>query len=117
MSNPRGTRFEGELLNGLRLHGLDVERLARAGAEDEGDLVIKGLFPGLHVVLEAKNEKRINLPEYLRQAGLEGEHYAAHRKLDLSSVASVAVVKRRGKGYLGAYVVTDVATILSVCGV
>lgn len=116
MSNPKGSRFEAELLTGLRQHGLDVERLARAGAQDEGDLVIKGLFPGLHVVIEAKNEKRINLPEYLRQAAIEGEHYAAHRALDLSTVASVAVVKQRGKGYLGAYVVTDVATILSVAG-
>lgn len=115
MTNQAGTRFERELLNGLRAAGYDVDRLARAGTRDEGDLVIRR--GGLHVVVEAKNRKRLDLPTFVDEAEAERLHYAKARSLDAGVVHGVAFVKRRGKGWAGAYAVTTVPAYLDLLGV
>lgn len=112
MTNRKGPRFETELLNGLRQSGLDVERLRLAGKLDEGDLVIKDL--GHVYVVEAKATARIDLPGYIAEAKAEAINYAAARGVNYDSVTPIVIVKRRGRGLLDAYVVTDVRTFFDL---
>ena len=71
MANPsgrKGTYWETRLVAWLRVNGWPyVERRARHGSRDRGD--IAGL--GLSCIVEAKNEKRIDLPRYLAEAEVE----------------------------------------------
>lgn len=100
MTNPKGGRFEKEVLDYLRSFGYDVERLRTTGKDDEGDLVLKarkGAF-----VLEAKNVAKMNLAGWVGEAETEAGNYMKHRNL---AYANFAVVhKRRGKGPGQAYV-------------
>lgn len=111
MTNRKGTLWETKLLNHLRSNGFDVERLRLTGKEDEGDLVVKD---GGVVIVEAKDEKRINLAGYLREAEAEAENYAKHRGLDPQLVTPVAIVKRRNHGVGKAYVVMTVDTFFDI---
>ena len=99
-----GARWQTDLRNGLRNAGLDVERLALAGREDEGDHVVR-LAGGLYVVLEAK-AGAMHPAEFVREAGVEAANFATHRGLDPALVTGVAVVKRRGANWRDAYVLT-----------
>jgi Holliday junction resolvase len=108
MANPngaKGSRFEVELLNGLRDHGFDVERLRLTGTQDQGDLRV---LDGHHIVIEAKNQARIDLPGYLRELAEEKANYTKARRLDADAVEGVVIVKRRGKNWKEAYVVQTV---------
>jgi Holliday junction resolvase len=111
VSNARlvGGQFERELLNGFRSIGLDAERLRLAGARDEGDLVVKGYGPLIYII-EAKNRAQIDLPSAIAESKIEALNYATARRLDPSSVEPLAIIKRRGKGWLDAYVVQDLRT-------
>ena len=105
-----GARWQSDLRDGLRASGLDVERLVLAGAEDEGDLVIR-VDPALsprrrYVVIEAK-AGALHPAEFVREAGLEAAHFAYHRGLDLAEVTGIAVIKRRGSNWRDAYVLTS----------
>lgn len=112
MTNRKGPRFETELLNGLRQSGLSVERLRLVGKLDEGDLVIRDLD---HVyVVEAKAEIRINLPGYIAEAKAEALNYVTARGIRFDDVTPIAIVKRRGRGWLDAYVVTDARTFFDL---
>jgi Holliday junction resolvase len=99
----RGSLFERDLLNYLRNEGYDAERLRLAGTRDEGDLVLK--MGGLPFIIEAKNEKKMDLSGYVREAEVEARNYSLARSLGPPGANFAAVVKRRGKGIGEAYVV------------
>jgi hypothetical protein len=107
-----GTQFESELVRGFRSFGLDAERLRQSGRLDCGDVVVKDL--GHTYVIEAKNRQQLNIPGAVDEAMVEVRNYAAARGLDVGSLTPVAIIKRRGKGFLDAYVVTDVRTFFDL---
>ena len=84
MTNQKGTRWETAIVDYLRPYAPWVERRARSGAKDRGD--IAGL-PG--VVTEAKSANRIELSTWVDEAETE-------RVNDGAKVAAVWI-KRRGK--------------------
>ncbi|RPF45764.1 hypothetical protein EDD96_2328 [Streptomyces sp. Ag109_G2-6] len=102
----KGAAWETELLAGLRSVGEDAERLRLAGAEDEGDLVIRE-GDGLFTVIETKNAKLEPGP-FLDEAERERLNFAKHRGIHPDQVESIVVVKRRGKGWRKAFVLTTV---------
>jgi hypothetical protein len=104
-----GQRWQAELREGFRGLGYDIEELKLAGREDEGDLVIRerGTGPLTYIVIEAK-AGAMKPAEFIREATVEGRHFAAHRDLPPEAVAAVAVVKRRGANWKDAYVLTTV---------
>lgn len=98
----KGSQWENEILRELRAHGYTAERLHLTGREDEGDIVFQPHT--LPTIIEAKAEKQIDLPAYLREVELERHNYAKHRGLERVP-DGVVVVKARGKSTLDAYVV------------
>ncbi|MEV0437806.1 hypothetical protein AB0I84_00680 [Streptomyces spectabilis] len=102
----KGAQWETDLREGLRAAGEDVESLRLAGIEDEGDLVVRE-SDGQYLVIEAKNAKFTPGP-FLDEAMRERENFAKHRGLDPDVVESVVVVKRRGKSWRKAFVLTTV---------
>ena len=88
----KGTKFETDVMKYLRSLGHFVERLAKAGANDEGDLV--AIVAGQTYVLELKNRKKIDLPSFWKEAQVEAENYAKARGLASVPLAFV-IVKRR----------------------
>ncbi|WP_327292423.1 hypothetical protein [Streptomyces sp. NBC_01198] len=108
----KGAQWETDLREGLRAEGLDVESLRLHGTEDEGDMVIRE-DDGHWLVIEAKNA-RFEPGVFLGQAQIEREHFAKHRGLDLDRVESIVVVKRRGKPWRKAFVLTTVEEYLGL---
>ena len=105
-----GQRWQTVLRDGLRDTGLDIERLALAGVEDEGDHVIRlpvGLPVRRFVVIEAKAGV-LHPAEFVREAQLEAGHFAYHRGLPAAEVTGIAVAKKRGANWRDAYVLTSV---------
>lgn len=86
-----GTRFEGLIAAALR-YALDddrIERRARFGAKDRGD--IGGVRAhGQRVVIECKDAARLDLPGWTREAHIEAGNDDA--------LVGVVVHKRRGVG-------------------
>lgn len=111
MTNRRGPLWEVKLLNYLRENGFDVERLRLTGREDEGDLVVKD---GNIIVIEAKDDKKMDLSGFLREAEDEAQNYAKHRKLDPDDVLPMAVIKRRNHGVGKAYVVMTLDAFFAI---
>lgn len=108
----RGAQWEIDLMNGLREEGFNAERLRLAGTEDEGDLVVRE-DDGKYLVIEAKNAK-LEPGVFLGEAQVEGENFAKHRGLDLDDVESIVIVKRRGKNWRKALVLTTVEAYLGL---
>ncbi|MBQ0949267.1 hypothetical protein KBZ75_13765 [Streptomyces sp. RK76] len=108
----KGADWESDLREGLREEGFDVESLRLAGKEDEGDLVIRE-DDGKYLVIEAKNAK-FEPGVFLGEAIVERENFAKHRGLDLEDVESIVVVKRRGKNWRKAFVLTTVEDYLGL---
>lgn len=106
-----GARWQAALREGLRLLGFDVEELKLTGREDEGDLVIR--LKDRFLVIEAKAGV-MKAAEFVTEAARERRHFAAHRDLPASQVSSIAVVKRRGKPWRDAYVLTTVDDYLAL---
>ncbi|WP_329022480.1 MULTISPECIES: hypothetical protein [Streptomyces] len=102
----KGAQWETDLREGLRAAGEDVESLRLAGAEDEGDLVIREA-DGAFLLIEAKNAKFEPGP-FLDEAMRERENFSKHRGIDPEIVESIVVVKRRGKSWRKAFVLTTV---------
>ena len=88
----KGSKFETDIMKYLRKLGHFAERLAKAGANDEGDIV--AIIAGQTYILECKNRKAINLPQFWSEAQTEASNYAKARGLPLSPLAFV-IVKRR----------------------
>lgn len=93
MTNPRGTAYESKLVRYLAAWWPHVERRARNGSKDRGD--IAGI---VGVVVEAKNCRAMDLAGWVDEA-------EAERVNDGAAVA-VTWHKRRGKGSPGEDYVT-----------
>ena len=109
MANPngrKGSQFETDVMKFLRSVGLLAERLTKAGAKDEGDLVC--IVAGKTYILELKNRKSLNLPEFWDEAEVEALNYAKARGIGEVPLHYV-VVKRRNSGIDKAWVIQDLA--------
>ena len=98
----KGSKFETDIMKYLRKLGHFAERLAKAGASDEGDIVT--IIAGQTYILECKNRKKINLPAFWDEAQVEAKNYAKARGLSVEPPAFV-IVKRRNKGIEDAWVI------------
>jgi hypothetical protein len=78
------------------------ERLVLAGSRDEGDLWFK--HGDKSFVIEAKNEKAIDLARYVQEAEVEAENFAKSRSMARLPYWA-AIVKRRNHRVNKAYVV------------
>src|SRR3954470_24320946 len=96
-----GSTFESAMRELLRDHNHDVEHLRLSGAADEGDLYIRDW----DLVCELKNEKRINLSGYTKEAKVEAENFAKARRRGKDVPVSVSFIKARQKGLDQTYVV------------
>ena len=113
MANPNGRKgaaFETAVLKFFRAAGVLAERLTKAGARDEGDLVV--VISGSTYILELKNRKKLDLPTFWAEAQIEAENYARARNLDFIPPAYV-IVKRRNAGIEKSWVIQDLTQWLS----
>ncbi len=103
----KGAQFETDVLKWLREHDYisSAERLSKAGAKDEGDIVVKNLRDWAFI-LELKNRQKLDLPAFWSEAQVEAENYAKARGLSLVPPAFV-IVKRRGVGIGKSWVIQD----------
>lgn len=99
-----GTKFETDVLVYLRGREVSVERLARAGSNDEGDLCIGGgdFIAELKARRDAKSS--LNLGAWLEEARTEAANYAHARSLGRGPVP-VLVVKNPRKSIGKSFVV------------
>ena len=107
MANPngrKGAQFETDVMKFLRSVGALAERLTKAGANDEGDLVC--IVSGKTYILELKNRKALNLPEFWSEAQVEALNYAKARGIGEVPLHYV-VVKRRNASIDKAWVIQD----------
>jgi Holliday junction resolvase len=93
-SRKKGTKEETDIVNWLNDIGIRARRVALSGALDKGDIELLD-FP---VIIEAKNEKKMTLSEYVDEANREGDN--AGGKI------GIAWHKRRGKVSPGQHYVT-----------
>ena len=100
----KGSKFETDVMKYLRKLGHFAERLAKAGSNDEGDIVT--IIAGQTYILECKNRKSINLPQFWAEAQTEAANYAKARGLPVNPPAFV-IVKRRQHGVEKAWVIQD----------
>jgi hypothetical protein len=105
-----GTRFESQIADHLA-QALDddrIERRARTGARDRGDIGGVRLH-GQRVVLELKNCTKLNLPTWTREAQLEAGNDDA--------LVGLVIHKRHGRGDPGSqwvsFTVDDLVAILT----
>ena len=107
MANPngrKGAQFETDVMKWLRKMGAMAERLTKAGAKDEGDMVV--MIAGQSYIFELKNRATLSLPEFWREAEVEAVNYAKARGLKEVPYKFV-IVKRRQAGIDKAWVVED----------
>ncbi len=100
----KGSKFETDVMKYLRKLGHFAERLAKAGANDEGDIVT--IIAGQTYILECKNRKSMNLPAFWDEAQVEAKNYAKARGMVATPPAFV-IVKRRQHGIEKAWVIQD----------
>jgi len=106
----KGTKFEVDVAKYLRILGYFVERLAKAGSKDEGDLV--AIVAGQTYILELKNRNKIDLPAFWEEVQVEAKNYAKARGLPSVPPAFV-IVKRRSHSVSKAWVVQDLESWLA----
>ncbi|AWY07603.1 holliday junction resolvase [Streptomyces phage Yosif] len=114
----KGSQWETDLREGLRSIGADVESLRLAGAEDEGDMVVREARRPRRrkfLVIEAKNAK-FEPGVFIKEAQVERENFARHRGLSLDDVDGIAVIKRRGGNWRKAFVLTTVEDYFDLDG-
>lgn len=98
----KGSKFETDVMKYLRKLGHFAERLAKAGASDEGDIVT--IIAGQTYILECKNRKKLDLPTFWAEAEKEAKNYAKARGLPGCPPAFV-IVKRRNASVDKAWVI------------
>ncbi|HCG61319.1 MAG TPA: hypothetical protein DEV22_02735 [Collinsella sp.] len=88
----KGTWFEREVADFLAEElGSDfIERKAKSGSADEGDIAGVRLPDGGKVAVECKNRARLDIPGWLREAEVERRNYGAE--------VGIVVYKLRGVG-------------------
>ena len=99
----KGSKFEVDVMKYIRSLGHFAERLAKAGASDEGDIVT--IIAGQTYILECKNRKKIDLPTFWDEAMKEAHNYAKARGQVVAPPAFV-IVKKRNASIENAWVVT-----------
>jgi len=105
----KGSQFETDVMKWLRSMGAFAERLSKAGAKDEGDIV--AIIAGQTYILELKNRKKIDLPAFWSEAQVEADNYAKARGLEQSPPAFV-IVKRRNAPIHKAWVIQSLESWL-----
>jgi Holliday junction resolvase len=100
----KGSQFETDVMKWLRSAGVMAERLTKAGAKDEGDMVV--IISGETYILELKNRQTLSLPEFWREAQVEALNYAKARGLGEVPLSYV-VVKRRNASIEDAWVIQN----------
>ena len=100
----KGTSFETGIVKWLRSKKIFAERLTKAGAKDEGDIV--AVAGGNTYVLELKATKKIDLPQFWREATVEAENYAKARNLDYIPPKYI-ILKRKQAPLSKAWVIQD----------
>jgi Holliday junction resolvase len=100
----KGSQFETDVMKWLRGAGVMAERLTKAGAKDEGDMVV--IISGETYILELKNRQTLSLPEFWKEAQVEALNYAKARGLG-EVPFSYVVVKRRNASIDQAWVIQD----------
>jgi len=98
----KGRKFEMDIVKYLRKLGHFAEKLAKAGAKDEGDVVT--IIAGQTYILECKNRKSINLLQFWSEAQTEAANYAKARGQVIAPPAFV-IVKRRNARIEQAWVI------------
>ncbi len=104
----RGATFESDIRDWFRSNGFDAERLARVGARDEGDVVVKTDFLGSIGIVECKApgaSGKITLSGWTAEAQIEATHYAEARGIDRKDILPAVIIKARGKAIDDAYLV------------
>jgi glycine cleavage system aminomethyltransferase T len=104
----RGATFESDIRDWFRANGYDAERLARTGARDEGDVVVRSDFLGSIGIIECKAPgagNKVDLSGWSKEAQLEAQHYADARELEREKIIAALVIKARGKSIADAYLV------------
>jgi len=86
--------------------GAVAERLTKAGAKDEGDIVT--VIAGETYILELKNRQTLSLPQFWREAQVEALNYAKARGIGEVPLSYV-IVKRRNASIDQAWVIQDLA--------
>jgi Holliday junction resolvase len=86
----------------LRKMGAMAERLTKAGAKDEGDIVT--VIAGETYILELKNRATLSLPAFWREAQVEALNYAKARGIGEVPLSYV-IVKRRNSSIGKAWVI------------
>ena len=102
----KGSQFETDVMKWLRKAGVIAERLTKAGAKDEGDIVT--VIAGETYILELKNRATLSLPEFWREAQVEALNYAKARGIGEVPLSYV-IVKRRNASIDQAWVIQDLA--------
>jgi len=98
----KGSQFETDVMKWLRKAGVMAERLSKAGAKDEGDIVT--VIAGETYILELKNRATLSLPEFWREAQVEALNYAKARGIGEVPLSYV-IVKRRNASIDQAWVI------------
>jgi hypothetical protein len=109
-SKSKGTAWETAIVGTCHDAGFeDARRVVLAGTNDQGDVHVGDVAAPL-VAIEAKNENRVSLAEYVTEANREGVNAGA-------IYGGVAWVHRKGKADpLDGYVVMDGRTFLGMLG-
>jgi Holliday junction resolvase len=100
----KGSQFETDVMKWLRKMGAIAERLTKAGAKDEGDIVT--VIAGETYILELKNRATLSLPQFWREAQVEALNYAKARGIGEVPLSYV-IVKRRNASIDQAWVIQD----------
>ena len=112
----RGATFETDIRDWFRSRGYDAERLARAGAKDEGDVAVRADFLGSIGVIECKAPgagNAIDLSGWTKEAQTEAANYSEARALGEGLVLSAVVIKARGKSIADSYLVLRLGDVFS----
>ena len=105
----RGATFETDTKDYFRTLGFDAERLARTGAKDEGDVVVRADFLGARIgIIECKAPgagNAIDLSGWTKESQREAANYAKARDIDRESILAAVLIKARGKSIVDSYLV------------
>jgi len=105
----RGATFETDTKDYFRTLGYDAERLARTGAKDEGDIVVRADFLGASIgIIECKAPgagNAIDLSGWQKESQVEATHYAEARGIDRGAILPAVLIKARGRAIEDSYLV------------
>ena len=105
----RGATFETDTKDYFRNLGFDAERLARTGAKDEGDIVVRADFLGASIgIIECKAPgagNAIDLSGWQKESQVEATHYAEARGIERGSILPAVIITARGRAIADSYLV------------